>query len=210
MQYVSAYSDLYLIVDSVAFEVHLNETHSVPNISVTDAFPSEILDDPANNSSIFALITVDEEDYAIFPSFYGQNNVTTKLHVSYAFAVATTENSAVQISLYFMLIVVICNITKATAMLLTFLDGGSARLVTMGDAVASFLEAPDWASEGFCVASRNTLLGLPDDINPGAISGTDLTEEAEEGEQRGHLWQPRRLYRGQAISPGRSSASTLL
>lgn len=64
------------------------------------------------------------------------------------------EKCALHFSLPIMLVVIICNLIKTTCMILMVLKEGSQPLVTVGDAIASFLVEPDPATKNLCLADK--------------------------------------------------------
>ncbi|KAF6222037.1 hypothetical protein HO133_001123 [Letharia lupina] len=74
--------------------------------------------------------------------------------VQYCFSQPVEEQCRVQVSLVILGIVIACNATKALCMLLTIRNQKSQPLVTLGDAIQSFLQEPDPSTEGMCLASK--------------------------------------------------------
>jgi len=66
----------------------------------------------------------------------------------------TDEKCNVQFSLYIMILVICCNLVKACSMIMTVVRSREPTLVTLGDAVDSFLRAPDPTTIGMCFADR--------------------------------------------------------
>ena len=64
------------------------------------------------------------------------------------------ETCQLQFSLLIMIIVMICNLTKAVCMLLTIHHGFATPLLTLGDAVASFLKRPDIYTRNNCLSDK--------------------------------------------------------
>jgi hypothetical protein len=58
-----------------------------------------------------------------------------------------------QASIYLMIVVLVLNIAKAIIMLRTFFIVDEAPLITIGDAISSFLRSPDKTSQGLCLLS---------------------------------------------------------
>ena len=65
------------------------------------------------------------------------------------------EKCLLQFSLSVMLIIIICNLIKIACMILVVLEGESRPMVTVGDAIASFLNEPDPATKNLCLADIN-------------------------------------------------------
>ena len=66
----------------------------------------------------------------------------------------TAEKCKVQFSLGIMVVVICCNLVKACCMVMAVVRSREPTLVTLGDAVDSFLEIPDPTTMGICFADR--------------------------------------------------------
>ncbi|PUU76455.1 hypothetical protein B9Z19DRAFT_990549 [Tuber borchii] len=66
----------------------------------------------------------------------------------------TEEKCKVQFSLGIMIAVICCNLVKACAMIMTVVGSREPTLVTLGDAIDSFLRIPDQTTIGICYADR--------------------------------------------------------
>ena len=66
----------------------------------------------------------------------------------------TVEKCKVQFSLGIMIVVICCNLVKACCMVMAVVRSREPTLVTLGDAVDSFLEIPDPTTMGICFADR--------------------------------------------------------
>ncbi|KAF2648043.1 hypothetical protein K491DRAFT_699231 [Lophiostoma macrostomum CBS 122681] len=80
------------------------------------------------------------------------------LRVGYALAEPSQATSKVQIGLYFTIIVILANSLKAVAIFMTLRMCSSRHLLTVGDAVASYLERPEARSAGQCLLERADIL----------------------------------------------------
>ena len=74
--------------------------------------------------------------------------------VDHCFSWKTAETCQLQFSLPIMIIVMICNLTKTVCMLLTIHHRFATPLLTLGDAVASFLERPDIYTRNNCLSDK--------------------------------------------------------
>ena len=72
--------------------------------------------------------------------------------LQYCLSVPVEEHCKLQFSLIIMIIVIICNLIKTICMSLIVWKQDSEPLVTLGDAIASFLDLPDAKTEGNCIA----------------------------------------------------------
>ena len=66
----------------------------------------------------------------------------------------TKEKCKVQFSLGIMIVVICCNLVKACSMIITVVRSREPTLVTLGDAIDSFLRIPDPTTMGICFADR--------------------------------------------------------
>ena len=66
----------------------------------------------------------------------------------------TAETCQLQLSLPIMIIVMICNLTKTVCMLLTIRHRFATPILTLGDAVASFLKRPDVYTRNNCLSDK--------------------------------------------------------
>ena len=74
--------------------------------------------------------------------------------ISYCMIETVEEECRLSFSLGIMLIVIAANAIKATIMILTFVRLKEPTLVTLGDAIASFLDEPDPTTTGICLSTR--------------------------------------------------------
>jgi hypothetical protein len=75
-------------------------------------------------------------------------------HVTHAFAKNLDTASRIQMSLTFLIIVIVCNSVKLLTMLWVVMVERKDYLVTLGDGAASFLERPDSTTERMCILSK--------------------------------------------------------
>lgn len=79
-------------------------------------------------------------------------------HIGYSLAESLHKGSAVQISIAFIAVVIICNAIKTIAIYLTLKGSYSAQIITQGDAISTFLQVPDTATVGRCLAEKHALI----------------------------------------------------
>ena len=72
--------------------------------------------------------------------------------IQYCLSKRMKEHCRLQFSLVIMIIVIICNIIKAACMVIMVYQHHSQPLVTLGDAIASFLDDPDPMTRNYCLA----------------------------------------------------------
>ncbi|KAL6719469.1 hypothetical protein ACLMJK_003709 [Lecanora helva] len=86
------------------------------------------------------------------------DNTLKKVSVDYCLSQPMEERCRLQFSVIIMSIVIFCNLVKATCMFLTFQYHQSQPLLTIGDAINSFLQQRDSTTENMCMATRNTFI----------------------------------------------------
>jgi hypothetical protein len=74
--------------------------------------------------------------------------------ISYCLVQEVEEECQLRFSLTIMIVVILANATKATIMILTWWKLRTPTLVTIGDAVTSFLDDPDLTTAGICLATK--------------------------------------------------------
>ena len=72
----------------------------------------------------------------------------------YCFSKRAKEHCKLQFSLTIMIVVVICNMIKTVCMTIILWKQDPEPLVTLGDAIASFLNRPDVITDRHCIAGR--------------------------------------------------------
>jgi len=79
-----------------------------------------------------------------------------ELSIDYCLSDPVEERCRLQFSLVIMGIVIGCNVVKTICMVLTLWYHRSQPLVTLGDALASFLDHPDPTTENMCLANKSS------------------------------------------------------
>lgn len=151
-EHVSQYGDLFLGVDNVAFDASYNSLNS--NFSLFQYLPRTI-----KSSEFAGLRSASADGWAAFGwlSDASNSSLPTMLQMSKGYTTNSGRESSVQINLYFMIVVLICNLGKLLIMLYTLMNHRSDPLVTLGDAAASFLERPEALTEDRCTLYKQEL-----------------------------------------------------
>ncbi|KAL8645139.1 MAG: hypothetical protein Q9226_007434 [Calogaya cf. arnoldii] len=76
--------------------------------------------------------------------------------VDYCLSRRVEEHCRLQFSLALLAVVIISNFIKATCMILMVYRHDATPLITLGDAIASFLDDPDTTTQGNCIATKYT------------------------------------------------------
>ena len=80
----------------------------------------------------------------------------TAHHVAYGLSTHVPQSSSIQIARVFIVVVIICNLLKTVAIFFTLRDSFSQQILTMGDAVSSYLESPDASTLGACILKKRS------------------------------------------------------
>ncbi len=141
-QMVSAYSDFILV------STHSNSTNSL------------LYYDLGQVSQL--LIDIDR-----YPSLVGgsgdftflKNSNANETHIQYCLSKRVEEHCKLQFSLAIMIVVIICNLIKTICMSIIAWKQDPEPLVTLGDAIASFLDRPDMTTGGNCIVGKSRFEG---------------------------------------------------
>ena len=101
-----------------------------------------------------------------------------ELTIAYCLSERLAGRCELQFSVVIMAVVVACNAIKIMAVLAMLLGIKSTSLVTLGDAMSSFLQKPDKHTDGMCMASKSTTHGR----------GWDVSSPARHWRARRHFW----------------------
>ncbi|KAH7091653.1 hypothetical protein FB567DRAFT_279067 [Paraphoma chrysanthemicola] len=140
-KYVSR-GDLYVIIDRISFPTSKQYTN--------DLSPEDLRTELNNRADY---VRIDSPEWISF-HIAQDKDLDISAHVKTAFSRETSQQSRLQISLYFMVIVVAFNLFKLAVMTLVLVTDRSTYLVTFGDAVASFLKRPDPYTETQCMLGK--------------------------------------------------------
>ena len=76
-------------------------------------------------------------------------------HIRYCFCQPVEEQCTLQFSLAIMIVVILCNLVKTVCMVTIAWKKDTEPLMTLGDAIASFVDTPDPTTVGNCVAGKS-------------------------------------------------------
>ena len=79
-------------------------------------------------------------------------------NVRYCLSELVPERCKLQFSLHIMIVVIFCNLIKLVCLMMTGWRMKAKTLVTLGDAVESFLEKPDVVTEGMCLVEMREVI----------------------------------------------------
>ncbi|MCJ1477081.1 hypothetical protein MMC13_005752 [Lambiella insularis] len=152
--------------------------------------------------------TITERVCPLYDSYYkcSQPVQRIKVAINYCLAETTAEHCRVEISPIILLVVLLSNVLKLGCLLSTLLINDFIPLITVGDAIASFLDTPDMTTLG-----------------EGTVSALDVSYRREDSRRRRlaflevYHWQPpSRAWKAQqyqwcsGVSHGRWLATTVL
>ncbi|CAN9415574.1 unnamed protein product [Alternaria alternata] len=162
------HGDLYLAIDQVS----LDTTQFPLNTNVSMTIAGYLANTTTGDVSGVKELSMGVSGWIRASQVWsGDNNITSSnimLHVGQASSrKVVVPQSRVQVSLYFLVIVVCFNTLKFVVLLYVLATDQSAYLVTLGDAASSFLEHSDPHTKGKCVLGRKEIL-----VNFGRPSGT--------------------------------------
>jgi hypothetical protein len=154
-QYVSGHGDLYLFYDRLAYDVtQLRNTTALPALYRGNTYGTQ--------KKMVNLVS-ESADWILLPNDLRTESKAVSAHILHGYSTKLENQSRVQISLYFMIIVATFNFFKLAIMMLVLITDRSAYLVTIGDAAASFLKRPDPCTDGKSTLGKEELfvtLGL--------------------------------------------------
>jgi hypothetical protein len=207
--YVSGVGDLFLIVDQVSLDI---QTYQAV-FNNASAFSSQFEGyEPTQSSPQLSLALPGVSANGWIPDGTNETTGTRPIHIRNAYAQNVPDgNSKLEISLWFMLIVIASNLVKAVVMFLVLMED-SCCLVTVGDAIASFLEKPDLITTGCCTLSKEDMLikfGYETHISfPENKKGKKKLQKLNA--RLDGIWKPRKRRPGNAISGGRQLFGTIM
>ncbi len=158
---LSKYADVLLITSYANSTDSLIEGNSrmLPNILSSSAFQSQtdwICGMPYNMGECDKTqIRKHSQDWSIIANSYLEENPAAPvMPIQYCLSQRVEEHCQLQFSLAIMVIVILCNLLKTVCMGIIAWKRDWQPLVTLGDAIASFLDRPDLTTEGNCLVGK--------------------------------------------------------
>lgn len=192
------WTDLYIVFDAIGANLNTTGNSTPISLAINTSWPQPDWKPLANYTTIPCLNIPKQQWLNTSEGF--------KVHAVHGFArPAKSGQSAVQLSLHFMLAVMAANLVKAIIMGVvvfnTDLGDGASYMVTCGDAVASFLASPDLNTVNLSTASKAVIMGS---VNPDENKSDPPHPAMGDSSPRiGHRWDPQQLCYGSAISSAR-------
>jgi hypothetical protein len=172
---ITRYSDLYLLVDGVSNETQRTQgAKGIPDFLLT-YFPA--------NLSISEVTDLTKAGWTTYTPWYKENPKTKhalpgQIHIKEGYATSIQRQSRVQISLSFMALVAFFNFVKLALMLSVLLMDTLEYIVTLGDAVSSYLHHPEELTKGRSTLELDQML--------------DSFDARSKVDYHNSVWQPRR------------------
>lgn len=186
--HVSVYGDLYLAIDRIAIDLaRFPLGTDFSRLNTTDVETQTSAD-----RSTPQAVTMETSDWLNYGSLGGHKDTLNGAYLHVAQASSRKElntPSTVQVSLYFLVVVVTFNVFKLTVLLTVLFRDRAEYLVTLGDAASSFLKRKDPHTTSQCLLSRETVLASL--RRPLKERKYDEREAAELGYRLGSYWLPR-------------------
>ncbi|KAF7955727.1 hypothetical protein EAE96_004651 [Botrytis aclada] len=160
-EYVVGNGDLYLITPDIFYMVEFEQDGSVSYNHTLDSTYWE-------NRTSFGLATFSLGNGTSWKSMYVSTSVsiddsTVMAHgpffgpIQTCYSETRLQHCKVKFSVLLVAIVIVCNIIKAVCMSLAIRRIKELPLVTLGDAIASFLRHPDSTTKGLCLVSKEDI-----------------------------------------------------
>ena len=151
-EFVSTYGDLLAVSHA------LNDSYSIKRL--TSAIPNSGY---SSSSYYWMCLDYPYAQYGLEPRMCRLSNILKVVDnwtimsdlVDYCLSRREEEKCYLQFSRTLLIVVIICNFVKVVCMTLMVYQHDSEPLVTLGDAIASFLDEPDSATQGNCIATKN-------------------------------------------------------
>ena len=103
-------------------------------------------------------VSIDDHGWLSILASDNQTLGYTTHHVAYGLSTRVPQSSSIQIARVFIVVVIICNLLKTVAIFFTLRDSFSQQILTLGDAVSSYLKSPDLSTLGACILDKKKLV----------------------------------------------------
>lgn len=158
-EFVSAYSDVIVVSSAI------NDSNSLLATTLSPIIPNQ----QGFGTTTYAWICISNpESQRPFPvgsdcdvgkaATQADSWAVFTFPVKYCLSRPILERCKLQFSLWIMIIIIICNTVKTTCMVVMWRQDHKP-LVTLGDAIASFLRVPDQTTAKNCLADKGRILG---------------------------------------------------
>lgn len=152
------YGDLILSIDDYASQINVTNRTGLPTSKSNLPKDYHL---PYEAGPIFKDMTFNLTDWINITSFgflsEDNNSVAVYAHVVEGYGRKVPTKSRVQLSLSFLIVVIVCNAIKLATMVWVLYMEKSDFIVTLGDGAASFLEYRDPTTEKYCVFTKEAI-----------------------------------------------------
>jgi hypothetical protein len=153
--FVSGRSDVVLV----------STLHSSSNSLLWSKYPSPYVQNGAPDIDHSAWVCTDIPNTPLFSApctlqraqQYSTDWTINKIPIEYCLSKVVENHCQLQYNVFILLIVAICNLVKASLMTWIALKYKTSGLMTLGDALSSFLRTPDQTTEGICLMSSKDI-----------------------------------------------------
>jgi hypothetical protein len=152
------YGDLYLAYNETAVKGNMTDFFFTPTDFGSDMNVTEFRYRSATMSW-----NVSTNGWLFLPPLVSDTSILNGVnyaHIDFACGRNVPTRSRIQLSLRFMVIVILCNAVKLGMMLWVLLRENSDFIVTIGDGVASYLDSPDPNTKALCVLSKDAIVTM--------------------------------------------------
>lgn len=197
-EYVSEHGDVILAVEKLAYEYDLSSLNETGDLQrSTLRLPSQVRYSASHNWSL----GIDDRGWVpalLLDENWAQNITPTEAALSLlvhgGFAYPGVRNCKILLNLPFIIVVTMSNAFKVAVLIYMLLDETSeSPLVTIGDAIASFLSDPDPSTVGHCNLSRDEFGWITYHKRLG------YGGRASDFDRRNGIWKPRTRHYGSAL-----------
>ena len=165
--YISSHRNLFLITKHNSNTTHNNTLLDMINVRGEGISPSSWMCayDQAGKARVYLATSFMCDPSQLTSNFRRglpwRVKLTTEeeVEISGCKSEKTVEKCKVRFSLKIMIVVICCNLVKACCMVMAVVRSREPTLVTLGDAVDSFLRIPDPTTRGICSADRQLIEG---------------------------------------------------
>lgn len=137
----------------LTFNVEAYNSSNMPELTWTDF----VFINSSTNYTWRAGISIDDYGWLSTASPRNQSLGNTMVHVSYGLSTHVPYSSSIQIAQVFVVVVIICNFLKTVAIFFILQNSFSQQILTLGDAVSSYLASPDLSTLGACILDKKKL-----------------------------------------------------
>lgn len=157
--YISANSNLMLVTNSSNFNSSLLRYDPLVSPREDDSHTDDTFRDNILNTEFIAK----PQSWSIYIDEFGDISpsrsewnlyITEQIHIQYCLSKPEEEHCKLEFSLAIMIVVIICNTMKAICMGIIAWKHDTEPLVTLGDALASFLDRYDTTTRGHCIRGK--------------------------------------------------------